>query len=185
MASPQQPVPTRVRARRGACALLLCCALVAAAACDGGSSSRGGDAHSLTPSPVGELLSTSDATGDQLREVDREGAPDVRIAVRPGAAENWDVRLTVTNFRFSAERSGTGSAATTGRGYAVLYLEGRRLARLHQPRYRLSAASLGRGTHELTVRLHADDGTVWAVDGQAVEDVARVTLAPRKDAPAG
>ncbi|MFD7551741.1 hypothetical protein ACFV0R_25130 [Streptomyces sp. NPDC059578] len=183
MASPQQPVPTRVRARRGACALVLCCALVAAAACDGNTSSRGGDGHAVTPSPVGELLSTSDATGDQLREVDREGAPGVRIAVRPGAAENWDVRLTVTNFRFSAERG--GSAATTGRGYAVLYLEGRRLARLHQPGYRLSAASLGRGTHELTVRLHADDGTAWAVDGQAVEDVARVTLAPRKAAPAG
>ncbi|MEU0689096.1 hypothetical protein [Streptomyces uncialis] len=184
--SAPRPVPRPGgRPARAARALLVCAALLVTAACGGGSPDPDpGPGGTSTPSPVvGTLLDTTDPSGNRLREVPEEEAPGVRVAVRPGSADTWDVRLTVTGFRFSPRDTRTGPVP--GRGYAVLFLADRRLAELREPGYRLPDAALERGTHELTVRLHADDGTVWAVDGEAVEDIARVTTAPRKDRAAG
>lgn len=33
-----------------------------------------------------------------------------------------------------------------------------------------------RGTHQVSVRLHADDDTVWAVDGEPVGSTADITV---------
>ncbi|MET9829941.1 hypothetical protein ABZ078_11600 [Streptomyces sp. NPDC006385] len=40
---------------------------------------------------------------------------------------------------------------------------------------RAMARPVPRGTHHVTVQLHADDGTVWAVDGTPVESTADLT----------
>ncbi|MEV0175934.1 hypothetical protein AB0I00_33100 [Streptomyces sp. NPDC050803] len=124
-------------------------------------------------SPVGELLEDTDEDGRAYREVDDEGAPEIGIEVQPEADDSWDVTLTVRNFRFSPP--GAKSEAVAGQGLAHLYLNGRLITRLRTPEYRLPAELVPRGTHHVTARLYADDGTVWAVDGEPVESTADIT----------
>ncbi len=152
--------------------MLAVCVLVPAGLAGCGS---GGDARERqdSPAPVGRLLDDRDQQGRAYREVEPEGAPDVGVEVQPDAAGAWDVRLTVRNFRFSP--AGTTPRASAGRGLAHLYVDGRLVARLRAPQYRLAADLVPRGTHHVTARLHADDGTVWVVDGEPVESTADIT----------
>src|SRR5690606_22872864 len=48
---------------------------------------------------------------------------------------------------------------------------------LRTPGHRLAPDAVPRGTHRVTARLYADDGSVWAVDGEPVESTADVTVA--------
>ncbi|MEU0195392.1 hypothetical protein ABZ250_37140 [Streptomyces afghaniensis] len=156
---------------RGYSALLAVCVLLltGSAGCGSGDARESG----ASPSPVGRLLGDRDQEGRPYREVARQGAPDVGIEVQPGPAGGWDVRLTVRNFRFSP--AGTAARAVAGRGLARLYVDGRLVARLRVPEYRLADDLVPRGTHQVTARLHADDGTVWAVDGTPVQSTADIT----------
>ncbi|GAA2413029.1 hypothetical protein GCM10010255_57980 [Streptomyces coeruleofuscus] len=147
------------------CVLLL----TGSAGCGSGDAQESG----ASPTPVGSLLEDRDAEGRPYREVARRDAPDVGVEVQPGAAGGWDVRLTVRNFRFSPP--GATARAVPGQGLARLYLDGRPVARLRAPECRLADRLVPRGTHQVTVRLYADDGTVWAVDGAPVESTADIT----------
>ncbi|MDQ0747373.1 hypothetical protein QF034_001604 [Streptomyces africanus] len=156
---------------RGSRAVLVICVLLLT-----GSAGRGSDearGSGASPTPVGSLLGDRDQGGRPYREVARQGAPDIGVEVQPGAAGGWDVRLTVRNFRFSP--AGTAARAVAGRGLARLYVDGRLVARLRAPGYRLAGRLVPRGTHHVTARLYADDGTVWAVDGTPVESTADIT----------
>ncbi|MFH8499240.1 hypothetical protein [Streptomyces coeruleorubidus] len=155
---------------RGSLAVLAVCVLLltGSAGCGSGDAQDG-----ASPTPVGSLLEDRDAEGRPYREVARRGAPDVGVEVQPDAAGGWDVRLTVRNFRFSPP--GAAARAVPGRGLARLYLDGRPVARLRAPECRLADRLVPRGTHQVTVRLYADDGTVWAVDGAPVESTADIT----------
>ncbi|WP_420709067.1 hypothetical protein [Streptomyces sp. NRRL B-1140] len=137
--------------------------------CGTGEAREGG----ASTAPVGKILEGRDRDGQPLREVDPEGAPDVGIEVQPDAAGGWDVRLTVRNFRFSP--AGAAARAVAGRGLARLFVDGRPVTRLRASTYRLDARLVPRGTHHVTARLQADDGTVWAVDGTPVESTADIT----------
>lgn len=163
---------------RGCAAALAACVLLGGVTACGGGAQQG--QGGLQASPVGRLLEDTDKEGHRYREIDEKGAPDVGIVVRPDAAGGWDVRVTVTNFRFSP--AGTGPTAEPGRGYAVLCLNGRELARLRGPDHHLGRGLISRGTHQLRVRLYADDGTVWAVHGKPVETTADITAS--EDEPA-
>ncbi|MDO0931874.1 hypothetical protein QQY66_09315 [Streptomyces sp. DG2A-72] len=156
-------------------ALAVCVLLFAGAAgCGSGGAGEGvSRKNGESMSPVGELLDDTDDEGRRYREVDEEDAPEVGIEVQPDADQGWDVRLTVHNFRFSPP--GTRAEAVPGRGLAHLFVDGRRIARLRAPEYRFSADLVQRGTHHVTARLYADDGTVWAVDGEPVESTADIT----------
>lgn len=142
------------------------------------------DAHEqqdgTSASPVGELLDATDEDGRLYREVDEKGAPKVEIEVQPDSDDSWDVTLTVHDFRFSP--AGTRPVPVTGRGIARLYLDGRTIARLRTAEYHLAGDLVPRGTHHVTARLYADDGTVWAVHGKPVESTADITAS--KAAPA-
>ncbi|MGW2098926.1 hypothetical protein ACWCPX_14690 [Streptomyces olivaceoviridis] len=142
-----------------------------AAACTGGAA-HGGTA--VSPSPVGKVLDDTDETGRNLREVAQRNAPEVAIEVAPDSAGGWDVRLTLRHFRLSP--SGTRPAAAIGRGLAHLSVDGHRVARLRTPAYHLAAGLVPHGTHQVTVRLYADDGTVWAVRGKPVQSTADITV---------
>jgi hypothetical protein len=123
---------------------------------------------------VGELLDDTDTQGRRYREVDEKGAPQVGIEVQPAEREGgWDVRLTLRDFRFSP--AGAKDEAVAGRGVALLFVDGHPVAELRTSEYRLSGRYLPHGTHHLTARLCADDGTVWAVDGEPVESTADIT----------
>ncbi|MFG3249055.1 hypothetical protein [Streptomyces sp. NPDC048187] len=158
---------------RGVLAVLAVCVLVStgSAGCDSGGG--GGPEAGDSATPVGRLLDATDEEGRRYREVDAEHAPDAGIEVQPEPDDSWDVRVTVRDFRFSPE--GAQAKAVAGRGVAHLFLDGDHLTRLRGPRYRLDAGLVPRGTHQLTVRLYADDDTVWAVDGEPVESTADIT----------
>ncbi|WSQ08019.1 hypothetical protein OG604_09780 [Streptomyces sp. NBC_01231] len=131
---------------------------------------RNGD----SPAPVGKLLDETDKQGHRYREVDEKGAPGIGIEVQPdGNDGGWNVRLTLRDFRFSA--LGGKPAAVAGRGVARLFVDGRPVVRLRTAEYRLAARYVPHGTHHLTARLYADDGTVWTVDGEPVESTADIT----------
>ncbi|MFF3847626.1 hypothetical protein [Streptomyces sp. NPDC002328] len=156
--------------KRGTIAALAVGVLLAGSAgCGTSGAAEGGG----TASPVGRVLEDTDADGRHYREVDEKGAPRVRVEVEPDADGSWDVRLTVTDFRFSPV--GAGKRATPGHGTARLFVDDRPVAELRRTSHRIPAGYLPHGTHQVTARLYADDGTVWAVDGEPVESTAAIT----------
>lgn len=151
----------------------------------GCSSSGTRDGGNESPSPVGKVLDHTDDDGRHYREVAKRGAPEVGVEVQPDAHGGWDVRVKLARFRLSP--TGTPGKAVTGRGVARLYVDSRQVADLRSPSYRIPAGYLPHGTHEVTVRLYADDATVWAVEGKPVEATADVTASEQSPAepPAG
>ncbi|NEC53973.1 hypothetical protein G3I18_36325 [Actinospica acidiphila] len=160
-------------------ALAVCVVVLAGSAgCD---TSEGGAPGEVSSSPVGRLLDERAEDGSPYREVDEEGAPQVTVEVAPDAEGGWDVRLRVRHFRFSPD--GTGRHAEPGRGLAHLEVNGRRVAVLRTPEYHLAPGAFPRGTHQVTARLYADDGSVWAVDGEPVESTADITVSGLEPTP--
>ncbi|MEW2415627.1 hypothetical protein AB0953_18175 [Streptomyces sp. NPDC046866] len=149
----------------------------AAAGCGGRPTThhKPGTSHEQAGGSVGTLLDAQDGSGHRLREVPAEGAPQVRVTVRPDSEDGWNLQLAVEHFRFTPDS--TGGAALPGAGHAHLELDGRKLARLYGPWFHLPAAQVPEGAHTLTVRLYADDHTAWAVAGKPVEGMAALTAA--------
>jgi hypothetical protein len=166
---------------RGILSAFAVCVLLSAGAtgCGTGKASGAGTAQPSTP--AGRLLDNRDDQGRRFREVPEGGAPDVGVEVTPDTAGGWDVRLTVHDFRFSPD--GTQVRARAGRGLAGLFVDGDPVARLRTPCHRLAARLLPQGTHHVTARLYADDGTVWAVHGKPVESTAYVTASGEETRP--
>ncbi|MFE4965308.1 hypothetical protein [Streptomyces sp. NPDC056660] len=158
------------------CVLLL----VAAAGCGTGEAHEQRETGS--PSPVGKILDDTDESGRHYREIDKRQAPDVGTVVTPDRAGGWDVRIDVHRFRFS--RAGTAARAVAGHGLAYLFVDGHLVTRLRTPAYHLPARLVPHGTHHITARLYADDGTVWAVHGKPVESTADVTASGAETAKA-
>jgi hypothetical protein len=156
---------------RGLVAALAVCVLLLTGSAGCGSSDAQERNIGATPSSVGRLLDDTDQEGRKYRDVGDEAAPEVGIEVQPDTGGGWAVRLTVRDFRFSP----AGTRVEAGRGLAYLYVDGDLVARLRSHEYRLSARLVPRGTHHVTARLYADDGTVWAVDGKPVECTADIT----------
>lgn len=156
-------------------ALAVCVLLLAGpAGCGtGGAREQKSPDRGESAAPAGRLLDDTDEEGRHYREVEKKGAPRVGIEVEPDDGGGWDVRLTVRDFRFSP--AGTRPSAVPGRGVALLLVDRRPVAVLRGPRHRLAAGYLPHGTHQVTARLCADDGTVWAVDGEPVESTADIT----------
>ncbi|MFE2234078.1 hypothetical protein ACE1OA_27670 [Streptomyces sp. JL2001] len=125
-----------------------------------------GTTHQEATGSSGTLLAAKDESGHRLREVPAAGAPAVRVEARPDSEGGWNIHLTVERFRFTPES--VGGAAIPGRGHARLLVDGRETARLYGPWHHVPA-----GARTLTVRLHADDHTVWAVAGKPVEATLR------------
>ncbi|MFI7414190.1 hypothetical protein ACIBU0_36640 [Streptomyces sp. NPDC049627] len=156
-------------------ALAVCVLLLTGTAGCGSDGARQQGEDGLSPSPVGKVLDDTDGEGRHYREVDEDDAPGVGIEVQPDpdGDGSWDVTLTLRDFRFSP--AGSKAQAVAGRGLAHLFVDERLVTRLRTPAYRLAPGLVPRGTHQVTVRLYADDGTVWAVDGQPVESTAAIT----------
>ncbi|MBQ1092053.1 hypothetical protein [Streptomyces sp. B93] len=159
---------------RGLLAVLALCVLPLAGTAGCGTGDANEQASVQSPSPVGKLLEDTDEEGRAFREVDEDDAPEVDIEVQPDdSGDGWDLTLTLDGFRFSP--ADTPARAVAGRGVARLFLDGRFIAELRTPEYRLAARLVPRGTHQVTARLYADDGTVWAADGEPIECTADIT----------
>ncbi|MBB4985452.1 hypothetical protein GGE06_006404 [Streptomyces sp. SFB5A] len=135
-----------------------------------------GTSHQEATGSSGTLLAARDEDGHRLRELPAADAPTVRVEARPDSEGGWNVHLTVERFRFTPES--TGGAALPGRGHARLLVDGRETARLYGP-----WGYVPPGAHTLTVRLHADDHTVWAVAGAPVQATVRLGATPATAAP--
>ncbi|WP_328870277.1 hypothetical protein OHT76_09300 [Streptomyces sp. NBC_00287] len=168
---------------RALLAALAVCVLLLTGSVGCGSGGTQEQRNGESVSPVGELLDDADEEGRLYREVDKDEAPEVGIEVQPNSDDSWDVRLTVRGFRFSP--AGTKEMPVAGQGLAHLYLDGRLIARLRAPEHRLPAELVPRGTHHVTARLYADDGTVWAVDGEPIESTADITASEAGSAAPG
>ncbi|GAB2787628.1 hypothetical protein GCM10027073_20150 [Streptomyces chlorus] len=155
-------------------ALAVCGVLLAGSAGCGSRAAQEQEQSAGSPSPVGRLLEERDDEGRPYREVDEVDAPEVGVEVTPDTDGGWDVRLRVRNFRFSPD--GTADRAVPGRGLAHLYVNDRLVALLRTPGHHLSPHTVRRGTHQVTVRLYADDESVWAVGGKPVESTADITV---------
>jgi len=164
-------------------ALAVCVLLAGLASCGsgGGSEREDGKNGVASTAPVGKLLDDTDEAGRRYREVGSKGAPWVRLQVEPDSDGSWEVRLTLRNFTLSPE--GSAARAVEGRGTARLYVDEKALAELRTPQYRIGAGYLPHGTHHVTARLYADDGTVWAVDGKALETTADITASEPEKSP--
>ncbi|MFF4907035.1 hypothetical protein ACFY2T_19425 [Streptomyces sp. NPDC001260] len=158
---------------RGFLAALAVCVLLSAGSVGCGTSDAHEDRNGESTSPVGKVLDDTDQEGRHLREVEKKGAPEVGIEVQPDSGGTWDVRLSVHHFRFSA--TDAERRAVAGRGYVRLYVDDRPVTRLRSTAYRLPARLVPRGTHHVTARLYADDGTAWAVKGRPVQSTADIT----------
>ncbi|MFJ9005351.1 hypothetical protein [Streptomyces canus] len=158
---------------RGLIALLAVCVVLMTGSVSCGASGAQERKDGQSVSPVGKVLDDTDEEGRHYREVDKGNAPDVGIELQPTTDDSWSVRLTVENFTFSP--AGTRAKAVSGRGVAVVFVDDRPVTTLRTPSCRLAAAYVPQGTHKVTARLYADDGTVWAVDGDPVESTADVT----------
>lgn len=168
---------------RGLPAALAVCVLLltGSAGCGSGDAHEG--KHGQSASPVGKVLDDTDQEGRHYREVQKQDAPEVGIEVQPDADNAWDVRLTVRNFRFSAK--GAKPRAVAGRGVAYIFVDDRLVTRLRGLNCRLPAHLVPRGTHHVTARLYADDGTVWAVKSEPVESTADITASEAAARPGG
>ncbi|MFE4593423.1 hypothetical protein [Streptomyces laurentii] len=157
------------RSRAGAALLAVALGAALVAGCGGRPTThhKPGTSHQEATGGAGTLLDARDSTGRRLREVPATGAPTVRAEARPDSEGGWNVHLLVERFRFTPES--TGGAALPGRGHARLLLDGRETARAYGPWSHVPA-----GTRTLTVRLYADDHTVWAVAGRPVETAVRL-----------
>ncbi|MFG2870271.1 hypothetical protein [Streptomyces sp. NPDC048338] len=167
-----RPAATRGTAARPAASVAVVLAVVLTALLAGGCGGRAtthhkpGTTHQEATGSSGTLLAAKDESGHRLREVPATGAPAVRVEARPDSEGGWNIHLTVERFRFTPES--VGGAAIPGRGHARLLVDGRETARLYGPWHHVPA-----GARTLTVRLHADDHTVWAVAGKPVEATLR------------
>nr|WP_093608842.1 hypothetical protein [Streptomyces indicus] len=145
-----------------------------------------GTSHKEASGSTGRLLDTKDEDGNRYREVAAEGAPSVEeFAARPGD-DGWELALTVRNFRFTPDS--VGGAALPGRGYARLYVDGKPAGRVYGKHHHIPEIFVPDRSHRLTVRLYADDHTVWAVGGAPVEQTITVShpdgqSTPPDDAP--
>ncbi|WP_225838338.1 hypothetical protein [Streptomyces sp. NK08204] len=158
---------------RNSLTALAVCVLLPLGVAGCGTGQAHGRGSAVSSSPVGKVLDDTDETGRHLREVDREDAPEVGVEVTPDSGGGWDVLLTFRNFRLSPAHA--KPRAVPGRGLAYLFLDGHRVARLHTREFHLAGHLVPRGTHHVTARLYADDGTVWAVRGKKVESTADIT----------
>ncbi|MFJ2059201.1 hypothetical protein ACIOMM_25055 [Streptomyces sp. NPDC087908] len=129
-----------------------------------------GTSHEEATGSAGTLLSARDEGGHRLRELPAAQAPAVRVETRPDTEGGWNIHLTVERFRFTPDS--TGGAALPGRGHARLLVDGREAGRLYGAWGYVPA-----GTRTLTVRLHADDHTAWAVAGAPVQATVRLDAA--------
>ncbi|MGW1957397.1 hypothetical protein ACWCPI_32370 [Streptomyces sp. NPDC001920] len=157
-------------------ALAVCVLLLTGTVGCGSDAARDQGGHRLSPSPAGKVLDDTDSHGRHYRETAEGHVPEVGVEVQPGpdgGGGEWDVRVTLRDFRLSP--AGVQPRAVAGRGLAYLFVDDRLVTRLRTFEHRLPAGLVPRGTHHVTVRLYADDGTVWAVDGEPVESTADIT----------
>ena len=106
-----------------------------------------------------------------LYEVDATNAPSVEFTVEEDAKSGWNITLETSNFTFTPES--VNGENVPGEGHAHLYVDGEKVARLYGPNFHYDKSF--DGSKEFRIELNANDHSVYAVDGDAVEATQIIT----------
>ena len=131
----------------------------------------------------GSLSDRIDQAGHQFRNVDAATAPEVEVELLEDPMGGWNLRVDTANFRWAPENVSTD--AVPGEGHGHVFVDGKKVARLYGPWYHVSATSLSKGKHTVTVTLNANDHTAYAVDDVQVTDSVTIDAAGSGDGHAG
>ena len=75
--------------------------------------------------------------------------PGISLYVTRDVVVGWNIHLVATNFRFAPEH--VNEQPVPGEGHAHLYVDGKKVARLHSPWFHLGDLSPGRHTLQVTL----------------------------------
>ena len=129
-------------------------------------------AASASATPSGELLTTLDREGHQLRDLPAADAPTVEITVEPDPMGGFNVHTVTGNFRWAPEHA--SGDHVPGEGHAHVYVDGEKLSRVYSEWFFIGPMAMEPGMHEVTVTINGNDHNQYAADGEPVE--ATVTV---------
>lgn len=104
------------------------------------------------------------SNASQAISVDPAAAPTLDLQLFPLADGSVNLRLHTRNFTFAPQQVDT--PAVPGEGYANLYIDGAKIARLYSEWFHI--ADLPAGAQELTVALYASNHQPFALNGSEI-----------------
>ncbi len=128
------------------------------------------EAMVAVPEPAGD--SHGHGHGETALIEATEPLPTLALEVIPDPAGGWTLHAVPTNFRLAPENVSTDHV--DGEGHMHLYIDGEKVTRLYGDWLQLPA--LAPGHHDIRVELSANDHSVVAVDGVAVDATVMVMV---------
>jgi hypothetical protein len=118
------------------------------------------DAEAVETDTTTDLAEMSAAA----QEVTLDSAPSVTLSATPDLQSGVNVQVTLENFVLTPEQ--IGQTNEDGTGHAYLFVDGERYTRVVTEWIHLD--NLSPGTHQLTVALAQNDGSLLAYEGDVV-----------------
>ncbi|HUU33321.1 MAG TPA: hypothetical protein VMW48_04615, partial [Vicinamibacterales bacterium] len=129
-------------------------------------------ASTVSAAPAGEMLTTLDREGHQLRDLPAADAPTVAITVTPDKMGGFNLQTTTDNFTWAPQHA--SGDAMPGEGHAHVYVDGEKVTRVYSEWHFIGPMVMKPGQHEVTVTLNGNDHNQYSADGEPVE--ATVTV---------
>jgi len=136
-------------------------------------------ASTVSALPAGELLTTLDREGHQLRDLPSADAPTVAIAVTPDKMGGFNLQTTTDNFTWAPQHA--SGEAVPGEGHAHVYVDGEKVTRVYGEWHFIGPMVMEPGKHEVTVTLNGNDHNQYSAEGEPVEATVTVTAMKMDD----
>lgn len=128
------------------------------------------------PSQAAEMGTMAQQMQHGILEVPAIGAPQIAIAVEKDGFDGWNLTVTTMNFTFTPDMVNGENVDNTG--YADLYIDGLRTARVYGPQFHIH--DLSEGEHEIAVRLSSNDHSYYYINGEVIEARTSITQEPQE-----
>ena len=129
--------------------------------------------------PAGEMLTTLDREGHQLRDLPAADAPTVAITVEPDEMGGFNLQTSTDNFTWAPQHA--SGDVVPGEGHAHLYVDGEKVTRVYGEWHFIGPMVMEPGKHEVTVTLNGNDHNQYSADGEPVEATVEVTAMEMDD----
>ena len=129
--------------------------------------------------PAGEMLTTLDREGHQLRDLPAAAAPTVDIKVTPDKMGGFNLQTTTDNFTWAPQHA--SGDTVPGEGHAHVYVDGEKVTRVYSEWHFIGPMVMEPGEHEVTVTLNGNDHNQYSADGEPVEATVTVTAMKMDD----
>ena len=136
-------------------------------------------AATVSAMPAGELLTTLDREGHQLRDVPAVDAPTVAIEVTADKMGGYNLQTTTDNFTWAPQHA--SGEAVPGEGHAHIYVDGEKVSRVYGEWFFIGPMVMEPGKHKVTVTLNGNDHNQYAADGNPVEATVTMTAMEMDD----